>query len=160
MTQSLIAFLILQHRKCGDYLCVRHAGEAALGNGARAREYQGKADRAPPRAGAQGAAPLNPAGGAAALRPRRATAGDGAGLAKAQHGCLDTQRRSTTMLETRSQRHDHGAQPDFWSAVYGGRAIAILNHYGRLHVYLDHILQHNVVFAERPRCARVADPTH
>jgi len=53
------------------------------------------------------------------------------------------------MLEPRSQRHDHGAQPDFWSAVYGGRAIAILNHYGRLHVYLDHILQHNVVFAER-----------
>jgi hypothetical protein len=53
------------------------------------------------------------------------------------------------MLETRSPRHDHGAQPDFWSAVYGGRAIAILNHYGRLHVYLDHILQHNVVFAER-----------
>jgi hypothetical protein len=53
------------------------------------------------------------------------------------------------MLETRSQHHDHGVQPEFWSAVYGGRAIAILNHYGRLHVYLDHILQHNVVFAER-----------
>jgi len=40
-------------------------------------------------------------------------------------------------------------QPDFWSDVYSGRSIAILNHYGRLHVYLDHILQHNVVFAER-----------
>jgi len=53
------------------------------------------------------------------------------------------------MLESRSQPHDHGVQPEFWSAVYSGRAIAILNHYGRLHVYLDHILQHNVVFAER-----------
>jgi hypothetical protein len=54
------------------------------------------------------------------------------------------------MLErTLSQRHDHGLQPEFWSAVHSGRAIAILNHYGRLHVYLDHILQHNVVFAER-----------
>jgi hypothetical protein len=52
------------------------------------------------------------------------------------------------MLENRSQHHDHGVQPEFWSAVYSGRAIAILNHYGRLHVYLDHILQHNVVFAE------------
>ena len=54
------------------------------------------------------------------------------------------------MLErTLWQRHDHGMQPEFWSAVHGGRAIAILNHYGRLLVYLDHILQHNVVFAER-----------
>jgi hypothetical protein len=54
------------------------------------------------------------------------------------------------MLErTLSQRHDHGMQPEFWSAIHSGRAIAILNHYGRLHVYLDHILQHNVVFAER-----------
>ena len=53
------------------------------------------------------------------------------------------------MLESRSLRLNHGVQPEFWSAVYSGRAIAILNHYGRLHVYLDHILQHNVVFAER-----------
>jgi hypothetical protein len=45
--------------------------------------------------------------------------------------------------------HAHCVQPDFWSDVYGGRPIAILNHYGRLHVYLDHILQHNVVFADR-----------
>jgi len=45
--------------------------------------------------------------------------------------------------------HAHYLQPDFWSDVYGGRPIAILNHYGRLHVYLDHILQHNVVFADR-----------
>ncbi|HEU0061030.1 MAG TPA: hypothetical protein VFR19_14215 [Hyphomicrobiaceae bacterium] len=45
--------------------------------------------------------------------------------------------------------HSHCAQPEFWSDVYSGRPIAILNHYGRLHVYLDHVLQHNVVFAER-----------
>ena len=45
--------------------------------------------------------------------------------------------------------HAHCVQPDFWSDVYGGRPIAILNHYGRLHVYLDHTLQHNVVFADR-----------
>jgi hypothetical protein len=33
--------------------------------------------------------------------------------------------------------------------MYRGRTIAILNHYGRLYVYLDHILQHNVVFTSR-----------
>ena len=44
---------------------------------------------------------------------------------------------------------EHGAGTDFWSDFYSGRSIAILNHYGRLHVYLDHILQHNVVFADR-----------
>ena len=38
---------------------------------------------------------------------------------------------------------------EFWCDVYCGRPIAILNRHGRLHVYLDHILQHNVVFAER-----------
>jgi hypothetical protein len=50
---------------------------------------------------------------------------------------------------TTAPNHAHYMQPDFWSDVYSGRPIAILNHYGRLHVYLDHILQHNVVFAER-----------
>jgi hypothetical protein len=50
---------------------------------------------------------------------------------------------------TAAPSHGHCVQPDFWSDVYSGRPIAILNHYGRLHVYLDHILQHNVVFAER-----------
>jgi hypothetical protein len=30
--------------------------------------------------------------------------------------------------------------------VYRGRPIAIIHRYGRLHVYLDHVLQHNVVF--------------
>jgi len=50
---------------------------------------------------------------------------------------------------TTAPSHAHGVQPEFWSDVYSGRPIAILNHYGRLHVYLDHILQHNVVFAER-----------
>jgi hypothetical protein len=50
---------------------------------------------------------------------------------------------------TTTPSHTHCVQPDFWSDVYSGRPIAILNHYGRLHVYLDHILQHNVVFADR-----------
>ena len=35
-----------------------------------------------------------------------------------------------------AQNHAHYLQPDFWSDVYSGRPIAILNHYGRLHVYL------------------------
>lgn len=36
---------------------------------------------------------------------------------------------------------------EFWSDVYEGRPVAILNRFGRWHVYLDHVLQHNVVFA-------------
>jgi len=35
---------------------------------------------------------------------------------------------------------------EFWSDEYRGRPIAILNRHGRLHVYLDHVLQQNVVF--------------
>jgi hypothetical protein len=35
---------------------------------------------------------------------------------------------------------------EFWSDVYRGRPIAIFNRHGRLHVYLDHILQQGVVF--------------
>ena len=37
--------------------------------------------------------------------------------------------------------------PTFRSATYHGRPIAILNRGGRWLVYLDHILQHNVMFA-------------
>jgi hypothetical protein len=40
----------------------------------------------------------------------------------------------------------HGADTDFWTYVYRGHPIAILSRYGRLYVYLDHVLQHNVVF--------------
>ena len=36
---------------------------------------------------------------------------------------------------------------EFWSAAYCGRQIAILNRSGRWHVYIDHVLQHGVVFA-------------
>jgi hypothetical protein len=35
---------------------------------------------------------------------------------------------------------------EFWADVYRGRPIAILNRHGRLHVYLDHILQPDIVF--------------
>jgi hypothetical protein len=38
-------------------------------------------------------------------------------------------------------------EQEFWSDVYCGRPIAILNHYGRWHVYLDHVLQQNILFA-------------
>ena len=45
------------------------------------------------------------------------------------------------------QAVETSARPEFWMDVYNGRPIAILQHHGRWHVYLDHILQHNVVFA-------------
>ncbi len=34
----------------------------------------------------------------------------------------------------------------FWSDTYRGRNIAILNHGGRWLVYLDHVLQHRMLF--------------
>ena len=54
------------------------------------------------------------------------------------------------MIENNTmQTLEHSTDTDFWCNMYRGRTVAILNHYGRLHVYLDHILQHNVVFASR-----------
>jgi hypothetical protein len=41
----------------------------------------------------------------------------------------------------------HCPKPEFWSDIYCGRPIAILNRDGCWHVYLDHVLQHNIVFA-------------
>ena len=38
-------------------------------------------------------------------------------------------------------------EQEFWSGVYQGRTIAVLYHGDRWHVYLDHFLQHNLVFA-------------
>jgi hypothetical protein len=35
----------------------------------------------------------------------------------------------------------------FWSDTYRGHIIATLNHGGRWLVYLDHVLQHKVLFA-------------
>ena len=46
-------------------------------------------------------------------------------------------------MQTQHDLHE----AEFWSDVYGGRPVAILNRHGRWHVYLDHVLQHNVVFA-------------
>jgi hypothetical protein len=40
----------------------------------------------------------------------------------------------------------HGTDADFWCDVYRDRPIAILNRRGRMYVYLDHVLQHGVVF--------------
>jgi hypothetical protein len=36
---------------------------------------------------------------------------------------------------------------EFWSGVYHGRPISVLKRDGGWHVYLDHVLQHNTVFA-------------
>jgi hypothetical protein len=44
---------------------------------------------------------------------------------------------------------EYASEPNFRSDVYCGRSIAALNHGGRWQVYLDHVLQHNVVFASR-----------
>jgi hypothetical protein len=54
------------------------------------------------------------------------------------------------MIESTMQTLLHSANAEFWSAEYCDRPIAILNRYGRLHVYLDHVLQHNVVFEHGP----------
>jgi hypothetical protein len=45
------------------------------------------------------------------------------------------------------QTLEQSDQQEFLLEIYGGRPIAILNRGGRWHVYLDHILQHNAVFA-------------
>ena len=45
-------------------------------------------------------------------------------------------------------------QEVFWSDRYRGRPIAIYNCGGRWHVYLDHVLQHNMVFATGEHAAR------
>ncbi len=50
------------------------------------------------------------------------------------------------MIESAMHDHEHAKLTDWWSDVYRGRPIAILNRHGRLHVYLDHVLQHDVVF--------------
>lgn len=41
---------------------------------------------------------------------------------------------------------EYSAETEFWSDVYRGRPIAVCSRHGRMHVYLDHVLQHNVVF--------------
>jgi hypothetical protein len=42
---------------------------------------------------------------------------------------------------------------EFWSGVYHGRPIAVLNRGDRWYVYLDHVLQHKFAFATAG-CAR------
>jgi hypothetical protein len=43
--------------------------------------------------------------------------------------------------------HEESPDQEFWFGVYCHRPIAVLNHSGRWHVYLDHVLQHDMVFA-------------
>ena len=45
------------------------------------------------------------------------------------------------------QTHQHANEEEFLSEVYCGRPIAIFNRYDRWYVYLDHVLQHHVMFA-------------
>jgi hypothetical protein len=42
----------------------------------------------------------------------------------------------------------------FWSDTYHGHNIAILNHGGRWLVYLDHVLQHRVLFESADAAVR------
>jgi hypothetical protein len=44
--------------------------------------------------------------------------------------------------------------PDFWSDVYRGRQIAVFNHHGRWHAYLDHMFQPHVAFASAENAVR------
>jgi hypothetical protein len=43
---------------------------------------------------------------------------------------------------------------NFWSDVYRGRHIAVFNHHGRWHAYLDHMFQANAVFATAENAVR------
>lgn len=43
--------------------------------------------------------------------------------------------------------HDTLDVENFWSGSYRGRSIAILNQRSGWLVYLDHVLQHNMLFA-------------
>ncbi len=44
------------------------------------------------------------------------------------------------------QVHQQAAEQEFVSDVYRDRPIAIFHRFGRWHVYLDHVLQQNIVF--------------
>ena len=66
-------------------------------------------------------------------------------LQQSSQNSRPTKIKSTTM-QPRQPLTDPSAEAEFWSDVYCGRPIAILHRNGRLHVYLDHVLQHNVVF--------------
>jgi hypothetical protein len=43
---------------------------------------------------------------------------------------------------------------DFWSDVYRGRHLAVFNHHGRWHAYLDKMMQANLVFATAESAVR------
>ena len=51
------------------------------------------------------------------------------------------------MIMEQAMQELQGREDEFISDVYRGRSIAIFNHHGRWLVYLDHVLQHDVVFA-------------
>jgi hypothetical protein len=51
--------------------------------------------------------------------------------------------------------HGEFWRKEFWSDTYRGRPIAVMNRGGQWHVYLDHILQHNMVFATAELTSRI-----
>jgi hypothetical protein len=62
---------------------------------------------------------------------------------------LSSERESVRGVASAETAHndDRGSNDvEFWSDEYRGRPIAILNRHGRLHVYLDHVLQQDMVF--------------
>jgi hypothetical protein len=53
------------------------------------------------------------------------------------------------MIKSRTMRTQQSVQSDFWTDAYKCRSIATLNRHGRWHVYLEQVLQTNIVFASR-----------
>jgi hypothetical protein len=51
------------------------------------------------------------------------------------------------MIMEQTMQTQQQSEQEFLSDVYRGRSVAIFNHHGRWLVYLDHVLQDNMVFA-------------
>jgi hypothetical protein len=45
-------------------------------------------------------------------------------------------------------------EQNFWSDIYRGRHIAVFNHHGRWHAYLDHTFLPSAVFATAENAVR------
>jgi hypothetical protein len=50
--------------------------------------------------------------------------------------------------------HEEFWREEFWSDTYHGRPIAVMHRGGQWHVYLDHSLLHNLVFATAEQAVR------
>jgi hypothetical protein len=65
---------------------------------------------------------------------------------EAEHHALPTLRQAGAATITGQTMRATGQSQDFWSDTYRGHTIAVLNHGGRWLVYLDHVLQHRMLF--------------